>query len=404
MKNPIKIFAAAIMLFILNLCAVTGYYALSLPDSYNVDKGSRLELATTFSIDAVETGAVPSFANVDTSGEREASLRLFGVIPVKNVTVHPVDKVMLIPGGQPFGIKLLMEGVMIVDTGGVRTDTGTECPAEDCGLEKGDVIITANDARIESNEDMQRVISDSGGKPVSIVYIHDKQRYSTKLTPVLSEGDDSYKAGLWVRDSTAGIGTMTFIDPATNRFGGLGHPVCDSDTGEIIPISSGETADVKINKVVKGTAGSPGELHGSFVSRLSSGVIYRNNEYGVFGERFDSADSSQVIPMALKQDIKEGQAFIRATIDSGGPKDYAIEIEDINLSDSGTKNMLIRVTDERLLKKTGGIVQGMSGSPIIQDGRLVGAVTHVLINDPQKGYGIFCENMLERGLSGQLIS
>lgn len=387
------------IMFILNICGITGYYAATLPDSFCVADGGELELSTAFSIDAVSTGNIqPVSAGISQKTER-ASLRLFGVIPIKDVKLCPVERPELIPGGQPFGIKLLMEGVMVVNTGEVRTSKGLECPAEDCGLEKGDVIISANSIPISENKQIQKIISSSKGNPINIVYLHDNRRISTSLTPVLSDYESCYKAGLWVRDSTAGIGTITFYEPSTNRFGGLGHPVCDSDTGEMIPVSSGETVDVTINKVVKGTSGTPGELHGCFASGLSSGVIYRNNRCGVFGEQFELPEDCDPLPMALKQETEKGAAYIRTTIDGEGPKEYSIEIEDIDYSSEDMKNMIIRVTDKELLEKAGGIVQGMSGSPIIQNGRIVGAVTHVLVNDPERGFGIFAENMYELGLS-----
>ena len=399
MKDPIKIIAAAVMLVILNICTISGYYAVSLPDSYFVEKGGNFEISSAFPINVCDTDAVPSMANADDFG-RTVSLRLFGIVPVKEVQVKPVDRIMLIPGGEPFGIKLLMEGVMIVGTGKVKTRSGMECPAEECGLEKGDIILSADGSLIGSNADIQRIVSDSEGKALDIVYIHGNTRRKTTLTPAVSENDNSYKAGLWVRDSTAGIGTVTFTEPSTNRFGGLGHPVCDNDTGETIPISGGEMTGVRITDVIKGESGVPGELHGNFCGGLSSGVIYKNNSCGVFGERFEPLPCAQAIPMALKQEVHEGEAVIRATTDSGSPKDYTVEIEEIDWDNEEYKNMLIHVTDEELLRKTGGIVQGMSGSPIIQDGKLAGAVTHVLVNDPERGFGIFCENMYREGFSG----
>ncbi len=399
MKKTLKIFIASAVFFIFNICTISGYYAINLPDSYYVESGARLELTTAFSINAVPDSAVQSFSAQTIPVSRTASLRLFGIIPVKDVEIKTVETPMLIPGGEPFGIKLLMEGVMVVGTGTVKTDSGMKCPAEECGLQKGDVILTANGRQVMSNSEIQEIISKSNGKAINIVYIQNNQQKETILTPVMSASDSKYKAGIWVRDSMAGIGTLTYCDPATNRFGGLGHPVCDSDTGEIIPVSSGETANVTINKIVKGAKGSPGELHGNFSSKLSSGIIYSNNKYGVFGELFAPVKSEEAIPMGLKQEIQEGPAQIRTTIDETGPHNYDIEIESIDYKNTGTKNMIIKVTDSDLLSKTGGIVQGMSGSPIIQNGKLIGAVTHVLVNDPQKGYGIFCENMYDSGMS-----
>lgn len=399
MKKAIKIFLTAATLFTLNICTISGYYAINLPDSYYVSEGENLELSTVFSINAVSKSNTASVSKNNISRVSKTSLRLFGIFPVKNVDVKTLEQPMLVPGGQPFGIKLLMEGVMIVGTGEVKTNKGTLCPADNCGLKKGDIILSVNGKEVNSNEELSEIVSTSDGEAVEILYSRNEKERKTFLEPAFSAADSRYKAGLWVRDSTAGIGTVTFCEPFTNRFGGLGHPVCDGDTGEIIPISSGETADVSISKVIKGEAGSPGELHGSFSSEMSSGVIYNNNEYGVFGELFDIPSDVEAIPMGLKQEVKEGAATIITTIDETGPREYAIEIESIDYNNDETKNMTIRVTDEELLDKTGGIVQGMSGSPIIQNGKLIGAVTHVLVNDPEKGFAIFCENMYETGIS-----
>ena len=197
-----------------------------------------------------------------------------------------------------------------------------------------------------------------------------------------------------MRDSSAGIGTITYYDPQTAQFGGLGHPICDVDTGEIMPLLSGQVVKVVINDVVKGTSGDPGELKGSFASSKDSGTITSNDETGVFGTLYSNPSQNAALPVALKQEITEGAAKIYTTVSGTTPQEYDIEIEKIDISDTGkTKNMIIKVTDPNLLEKTGGIVQGMSGSPIIQNGKLVGAVTHVLVNDPQRGYGIFIENM-----------
>lgn len=398
MKKALKIFLLTFGIFVFNICTISEYYASNLPDNYCVSYNENLKLQTAFSIDAVSKSDTASVSLSNVPCTQKASLKLFGVIPVKDVEIKTLSQPMLVPSGTPFGIKLLMEGVMIVGTDEVKTSKGNTNPAEECGLKKGDIIISANGLPVSENDDISKIVSHSKGETIDIVYTHNDQKKETQLKPALCAADGQYKAGMWVRDSTAGIGTVTFYEPSTGRFGGLGHPVCDSDTGEIIPISSGETADVTINKVVKGKKGAPGELHGYFSNEMSSGIIYNNNEYGVFGEIFSNSSGAQAIPMGFKQDIKKGKAVIRTTIDKDGPKEYEIEIEKIDYNGDNTKNMTIRVTDKELIEKTGGIVQGMSGSPIIQDGKLIGAVTHVLVNDPERGYGIFCENMYENGM------
>ncbi len=399
MKKIIKSAIGIVSLLVINICTIIGYYAVNLPDSFYVSKGNDLKLSTRFSIKAESDNALASFAGQTYPKSETARLKLFGLLPVKDVEIHTVETPILIPGGNPFGIKLLMEGVMIVGMGEIKTDSGMECPAEECGLKEGDIIISINDKKITSNAEIQNIVAASKGTPLRVIYTHQDEQKTSVLTPALSSADNSYKAGIWVRDSTAGIGTVTFYEPTTNRFGGLGHPVCDSDTGEIIPVSSGDVADVSITKVVKGYSGSPGELHGTFKSDMSTGTIYFNNKYGIFGEMFEPIKESNGIPMGLKQEIETGPATIYTTIDGNGPKEYDINIEKIDYKNSGTKNMTIKITDKELLEKTGGIVQGMSGSPIIQNGKLIGAVTHVFVSDPQRGYAIFCENMYESGIA-----
>ena len=199
-----------------------------------------------------------------------------------------------------------------------------------------------------------------------------------------------------MRDSSAGIGTVSFYDPATGAFGGLGHAIGDVDTGEILPVMQGDVVNVKIHDIVKGTVGTPGELRGSFVSKDACGTIYVNNESGVFGQMFEAPVKNETIPMGLKQEVHSGKATVYTTISGNTPKAYEIEIEKINLlENSPTKNMIVRITDPELLELCGGIVQGMSGSPIVQDGKLIGAVTHVFVNDPTRGYAIFAENMYQ---------
>ena len=380
MKKIIKSAICIVSVFVINICTIIGYYAVNLPDSFYVSKGNNLELSTRFSIEAESDNALASFAGQTYPKSETACLKLFGLLPVKDVEIHTVETPILIPGGDPFGIKLLMEGVMIVGMGEIKTDSGMKCPAEECGLKEGDIIISIDGKKITSNTDIQNIVAKSGGNSLRIIYTHQNEQKTSLLEPALACSDNSYKAGMWVRDSTAGIGTVTFYEPNTNRFGG-------------------DVADVEITKVVKGYSGSPGELHGTFKSDMSSGTIYFNNKYGIFGEMFKPVDSSDGIPMGLKQEIEIGPATIYTTIDGNGPQEYDINIEKIDYKNSGTKNMTIKITDKELLEKTGGIVQGMSGSPIIQNGKLIGAVTHVFVSDPTRGYAIFCENMYESGIS-----
>ena len=236
----------------------------------------------------------------------------------------------------------------------------------------------------------------SHGEPITMTVRRDGKEFDTAVTPIFSEGEGTFKAGLWIKDSSAGVGTMTFIDPESGTFGALGHPISDADTQSILPLGSGEIVDVTITGCDKGSEGCPGELFGTFLSGLAAGNIMKNCEQGIFGRINYTNGCVSAMPIAFRTEVETGPATILTTVSGSAPEEYSVSIEKLSLSDSArTKNLVIKVTDPRLLSLTGGIVQGMSGSPIIQNGKIVGAVTHVFVSDPTMGYGIFIENMLE---------
>jgi stage IV sporulation protein B len=376
------------------------YYTATLPDTFEITNGTVLELQSNSNITSVATSTtidVESIGDV-TPLSQTTTLKLFGVIPIKNVEVKTVEPQVLIPSGEPFGIKLTMDGVMVVGIGEVSTkDDLHSSPAKDGGIQTGDVILSLNGEEVDSNDELQDIISNSDGNDIEVVLRRDDEEVHTTVQPVFSESSGTYEAGMWVRDSSAGIGTITYYLSDGKSFGGLGHPVCDVDTGEIIPISKGDVSPVTINGVKSGVSGNPGELLGSFTSSESIGTIFLNDECGIFGTMDNATSIENAIPMGFKQDVSIGEATILTTIDGTTPKEYTIEIERVDYNSNETsKNMVIKITDEELLSKTGGIVQGMSGSPIIQDGKLIGAITHVFVSDPTKGYAIFCENMVSQ--------
>ena len=311
-----------------------------------------------------------------------------------------VDRAMLktkklYPGGIPFGIKFITEGVLVVGFCDFKNGGRAVNPSSAAGLKTGDRILTVNSQPLSSAEELTRIVEQSEGKPLEVIYSRDGERKKTVLTPIFSDNEGSYKTGIYVKDSGAGIGTVSYIDPQTLEFGGLGHGICEGESGRLIPISKGSVVDVNINGVKKGEIGAPGELRGYFSSgRVGSLLI--NNDCGVFGAfaKKPSGLPSAALPIGLKEELKCGKAYIYTTLDGTIPQKYEIEISNIKLDATRGKCFTVKVTDSALLEKTGGIVQGMSGSPIIQNGKLVGAVTHVLINDPTTGYGIFIENML----------
>ncbi len=314
------------------------------------------------------------------------------VIPT---SVSAQEETELVPGGMAFGVKFFTDGAIVLGTTGVETASGVLAPAKDAGLRAGDIITHAGGKKFESSTELNQIISGCGGKPISIGYIHEGEEKTVNITPARELKSGNYQIGIFVRDSTAGIGTITFINPETLDFGGLGHGIYDSETGILLPLGRGAVVDVDITKVVKSEKNNPGQLQGLFGS-IIKGELYENCQQGVFGKLNSLPDlSSKAIPVGKRADLKEGKATILTTLSGSDIQEYDIEIEEIFEKSGTTKNFLIRVTDKELLKKTGGIVQGMSGSPIIQNGKLVGAVTHVIINDPIHGYGICIENMLD---------
>lgn len=402
MKRCLKIFSGLIIIFLISICMIIVYYTATLPDSFEITKGTVLEIQSNNRITSVATSTltdVQSSNNKISPLSQTNTLKLFGVIPIKNVEVNTVEPQVLIPSGEPFGIKLTMDGVMVVGIGEVSSKEDLHSsPAKDSGIQKGDIILSLNGEEVESNKELQEIISNSNGTPLDIIIKRENQQINTTVQPVFSESSGTYEAGMWVRDSSAGIGTITYYKNDGKTFAGLGHPVCDVDTGEIIPISKGEVAPVNINGVKSGVSGTPGELIGSFTSIQTIGKIHLNNEYGIFGVMDNPISLDNAIPMGFKQDVSIGKATILTTISGNTPKEYEIEIEKVDYNANETsKNMVIKITDKELLSKTGGIVQGMSGSPIIQNGKLIGAITHVFVSDPTKGYGIFCENMVSNG-------
>jgi stage IV sporulation protein B len=381
------------------LFTAAGYYGSHIPDSFYVEPGEKLELSMYPHIEQTPSYLAAAAVNQVYPQTRQVSLSLFGVIPIKDVEVHCSQAPILTAGGTPFGVKLLMDGVMVIRVEKVETEDGEKQPAADGGIQKGDIIRYINDQSVMSNKEIQKIIDGSGGQKLKVTVNRGGNEYETYVTPVYSKLRHGYCAGMWVRDSIAGIGTVTFVDRESGSFAGLGHPICDSDTGEIVPISSGEAVPVQISGVVKGKTGVPGELEGYFTTEEPMGILRENNKCGVYGELTSAARtiySGKEYKMGYKQDVHEGKATILTTIDGSIAKEYSIEIKQVDYSSSdSTKNMVIEITDKELLEKTGGIVQGMSGSPIIQDGRLIGAVTHVFVADSSQGYGIFAENMYD---------
>lgn len=411
-------------IFWLSAVAVTGYtwYYMdqAVPDRVSIIENEEeefsfgLPLKATISSDSQEV-ALSNESNIPADqitisgrdhfsmfggekGSYQVGLKLFGVIKLKDIQVDVVDTRYAIPCGSPIGIYLKSDGVMVIGTGRITGSDGMEVEPAYGILKSGDYIEAFNGKPMNTKEDLIRAVSESGGQECVLQVRREGEDVDISLKPVQG-ADGQYKLGAWVRDDTQGIGTITYVD-MNGRFGALGHGISDSDTGDLVESSEGALYSTEIMGIEKGSMGKPGLLSGVIYYGPQShmGDIEKNTNEGIFGtvnQQFKKQISGEPMEIACRQDVKQGPAYIRSNI-SGELKDYAIEIQKVDYN-SGHKNksMVIKVTDPELLELTGGIVQGMSGSPIIQDGKLAGAVTHVFVQDASRGYGILIENMME---------
>jgi stage IV sporulation protein B len=340
------------------------------------------------------------------NGKNEMLLEFAG-IPIKKVDVHVLKDFRVIPGGQSIGVKLNTVGVLVVGHHLINTTNGKKSPGEIAGIKIGDIITEINGSKIEKMTDVAPFVQNAGqnAKPLDLVISRESGKFTTKLTPLKDKGENTYKLGLYIRDSAAGIGTMTFVHPQSKKYGALGHVISDMDTKKPIVVEDGQIVRSTVTSIEKGSNGDPGEKLARFSSdREIVGNIQKNSPFGIFGElnkELKNGVMDKPLPIALSHQVKEGPAKILTVVNDDQVEEFDIEIvSTIPQKFPATKGMVIKVTDPKLLEKTGGIVQGMSGSPIIQDGKLVGAVTHVFVNDPTSGYGVHIEWMLnEAGIN-----
>ncbi len=301
----------------------------------------------------------------------------------------------LIPLGRTTGIKLYSRGTMLV--GFSDLDCCGYSPAEKAGLQEGDIILALNGSEIGSNEALVSALKEADYPTLTLTVLRDDTTREMRVRAVYDEALGYYRIGAWIRDSIAGIGTITFVDPDTGAFGALGHGICDTDTGDLMLLDSGSVMESIVTDVIPGKSGTPGQLTGQFNLKEDQGILVKNTDAGIFGKLDNRRlyENQQALPLAEADEIKTGDAYILSNVDGITTERYEIRIVKVFRDKDNRRDMLIEVTDPDLLQATGGIVQGMSGSPIVQNGKLVGAVTHVLVNDPTRGYGIFIENMLD---------
>lgn len=343
----------------------------------------------------------PLYVTMQDEGAADVTVSFMGIIPLKTVSVKAVSYQTLIPCGDVVGIKVDTAGLIVLGVGEFETGSTSVSPCKGL-VEAGDIILECNDQLIESKEGFRSLIEASSSQEVKLKISHKGEIKNVKVIPSYSKLENEYKIGLWIKDSTQGIGTITYINPENGHFGALGHGITDTQTHILTPVRTGEIMEVLITKVKKGQKGTPGELSGiiDYDEKSRLGKISLNSALGIYGQvnrGYLNAKKNNALPIAFQDEVHEGKASIMLDLTGEGTKEYEVEIQKVSkYSNEPSKGMVIRIVDEELLNLTNGIIQGMSGSPIIQDGKLIGAVTHVFVNDPTRGYGIFIEEMLEQ--------
>lgn len=379
----------------------------ALPDELVLGAGTQMRLPVSSAVRVAATNGAQIDAEqgeggglrlrAGEAGEGELTFSLLGLVPLRTVKLSVQPERVLVPGGQSVGVALRTGGVVVVG----NSDLGrTPSPARLAGLKSGDVIESVDGEAVTGAAQLAACLSDGGTAHLRL--LRGGNVVECDVTPAQDERDGQYRLGAWVRDSTAGVGTLTYYDPVGGGFGALGHAITDVDTGVVMPVGTGEIYENRVVDVKPSREGAPGELTGDFLGQTEAlGTVAGNTEFGIFGEAeqpLENALYPEGLPVAARGEVHTGAASLITTVDGTTPGEYACEIVRLSeRAEPGARAMVVRVTDEALLEKTGGIVQGMSGSPLIQDGRIIGAITHVMVNDPTMGYGIFIETMLKEG-------
>ncbi len=394
MKKFIKSFSVFLTFIITLLFSLVVYGDIALPDEAST-QGAQIVFSRIYSAQYKAQSISPvSMNGIAKKTSTDSEIKLFGAIPVKSIRLEQTERRHVAVGGELIGIRLKTEGVLVVGTESFLSENGTVCPAGNAGIVTGDTLISIDGKSISLNSELSQIISDSDGNELTAVILRDGERMTLTLKPEKDSATGIYKGGLWIRDSTGGIGTLTYTDVSTGTLAALGHGIYDVDTGKLMPANHGIFVSAFLSGITKGTNGTAGELRGSLGNEYL-GDISINCENGIFGSTKVLKNFKDILPVAFPEEVKTGDAQIITTVNGKEKCTYNIKIDKINTNEE-SRNMIIRVTDPTLLSLTGGIVQGMSGSPIIQNGMFVGAVTHVFLNDPTKGYGILAENMLEQ--------
>lgn len=394
MKKAIRIIDGIFALCLIIIYSFIVFGNIVLPDKIEAYSTKKIEYKSVYSVENNSLYQV-DYQNSSKVSPIENDIKLLGIIPVKTTSIIQSKPKKVSVSGESFGIKLYTDGVIIVGIRDVETDKGKCNPAKEAGLEKGDIIIEINGKKVYSADSVTDILNDNNGKDYKITVKRNGNYKEFLLKPAYSSSQGCYKVGLWVRDSTAGVGTITYYDKSNNTVSALGHPIMDVDTNEIMPILDGEAVRATVTKIYKSKAGEAGSLCCEFTNDII-GTLKKNCQSGIYGKYTCTLKNTYEYEVASPNEIVRGPVQILCTIDSGKAKFYNAQISRISYRENKKgKNMVVKITDERLLEKTGGIVQGMSGSPIIQNGKLVGALTHVIVDSPEKGYAIFAQDMID---------
>ena len=396
-KFFVILFLLVVYMYVCNISMLPNNIILMQGETLNLNTILGINVKSSDTANIVTASSNLSNSITQNTGKVDLELDLFNLFPVKDVTVNVIPKTKVVPLGKAIGMRLYTEGVLVV---GMSEIEGKK-PYENSGIETGDKIVEVNNVEIKSTDELIQCVNSANGSSVEIKYINDKNEEEVANITPAKTAENEYKLGLWVRDAAAGVGTVTFYEPSSGEFGALGHGINDVDTYELIDIANGEIVTTNIIDIVKGEKGSPGEIRGIIEGERTIGNVSKNTSFGVYGNMLDTTslniNKESELEVANRSEIKLGKAEIMCELENGKVEKYEIEIQKIFLdNNSDNKSMLIKVTDEELIEKTGGIIQGMSGAPVIQNGKFIGAVTHVLVNDPQMGYAIFGDLMIKQ--------
>ena len=407
MKN--KKLLIAFLLFFLTIVYVYICAIDAIPKNTILFEGEQLNIKKIIGIslvrknknyDTILTSTESIEENTQELGTTNLEVKLFNTFNVKDIDVSVIKRTKVIPVGQVAGLKLYTTGVLVVGMSEIKgIDNKKYKPYENTGIQEGDTIVQIENDEITGTKELIQKVNSSKGKELNLKYVRDGEILECAISPVKTSASE-FKLGLWVRDSAAGIGTMTYYEPETKNFVALGHGITDVDTGKLINISNGQFITTKVLSIIKGEDGAPGKIQGSISEQSNIGTIKKNSIFGIYGVAEDlqkiKIDPNKKMNVATRNEIELGEATILCSLDDEKTKEYKIQIEKIYLNNNyDNKSMLIKVTDKELIEKTGGIIQGMSGSPVIQNGKFIGAITNVLVNDPTKGYVVFGDLMIK---------